>query len=184
MIYRNLVHPSGLLPEESSGGQEEEEEGDVPSRAELTQMHLNMYARLGLRTLCLAKRVCVCVCVLLSSFFLHPSPSSLLLPPLPLPSFFFSSFLSSSPLPSFHPPSPLPHSFILSPFLLPSSPPQALSQEEYDHWLEEGHAAEIALENRDTLLFESACAIEKNLELLGKDLTKTVNIQLDISRRS
>ena len=104
-------------------------------------------------------------------------------------SFLLSSFIPLPPLYSYlplrHP--PLPPSFILPPpppFLPPSSPPQTLSQEEYDHWLEEGHAAEIALENRDKLLFESACAIEKNLELLGKDLTKTVNIQLDISRRS
>ena len=99
VIYRNLAHPSGLSPEEynkSSGGQEEEEEGDVPSRAELTQMHLNMYARLGLRTLCLAKRVCVCVCVssfLLSSFIPFP-PLYSCLPPL---------FFLSRPPP--HPPS-------------------------------------------------------------------------------
>ena len=109
--------------------------------------------------------MCVYVC---PPFFFLPSSLSLLFT------------LASSPLllvlllPSVLPPPPL--------FLPPSSPPQALSQEEYDHWLEERHAAEIALENRDTLLFESACAIEKNLELLGKDLAKTVNIQLDISR--
>ena len=138
VIYRNLAHPSGLSPEEynkSSGGQEEEEEGDVPSRAELTQMHLNMYARLGLRTLCLAKRVCVCMCVLLSSFFLHPSPSSFLLPPPPLllvlllpsvlppPPPFIPFSLSLTP--SSAPLSPLPSSFFspLPSFLSPLPPP-------------------------------------------------------------
>ena len=33
--------------------------------------------------------------------------------------------------------------------------------------MEERHTAEVALENRDTLLFESARTVEKNLELLG-----------------
>ena len=116
VIYRNLVHPSGLLPEESSGGQEEEEEGDVPSRAELTQMHLNMYARLGLRTLCLAKRVCVCVCVssfLLSSFIPLPPLYSYL--PSPSPPF-------SSP-PSFRPPPSPPFIPLLLSLTLSSSPP-------------------------------------------------------------
>jgi len=96
VIYRNLAHRSGLHPVEISGAEADE---GVPSLAELTQMHLNMYARLGLRTLCLAKRV--------------------------------------------------------------------LSEEEYSHWLEERHAAEVALEDRETLLFKSACSVEKNLELLG-----------------
>ena len=54
VIYRNLAHRSGLHPVEISGAEVDE---GVPSLAELTQMHLNMYARLGLRTLCLAKRV-------------------------------------------------------------------------------------------------------------------------------
>ena len=128
VIYRNLVHPTGLLPEEynnSLGGQEEREQ-DVPNRAELTQMHLNMYARLGLRTLCLAKRVFMRMCVLffffpyfsltpLASFIPLSPPSSLLSSP-------FSSplLLPLPPLPSFLPSSPPPF-FSLSPLHLSSS---------------------------------------------------------------
>ena len=118
VIYRNLVHPTGLLPEEynnSSGGQEEEREQGVPNRAELTQMHLNMYARLGLRTLCLAKRVCMRMCVLFffsllpHSCFFYPSPSSFLPP-------FITLFLPSPP-PS--PPSTFLPPLFPSPLLLP-----------------------------------------------------------------
>ena len=35
-------------------------------------------------------------------------------------------------------------------------------------WLEQRQQAEVALEGRDSLLFDSACNIEKDLELLGK----------------
>ena len=39
--------------------------------------------------------------------------------------------------------------------------------QEYNLWLEERHRAEVALEDRDKLLFESACGIECQLQLLG-----------------
>lgn len=73
---------------------------------------------------------------------------------------------------SFPPPSPLlPFSLSLSLSshspVYPSSS-QVLSEEEYSHWLEERHAAEVALEDREKLLFQSACSVEKNLELLGE----------------
>jgi len=74
-----------------------------------------------------------------------PSPSS---PPLSFLPFSLSIFLSHSPV-------------------YPSSS-QVLSEEEYSHWLEERHAAEVALEDRETLLSQSACSVEKNLELLGE----------------
>lgn len=64
-----------------------------------TQSHLDNYAKIGLRTLCMAKRV--------------------------------------------------------------------LSGEEYGEWLELRHRAEVALEGREELLFDSARSIECNLELLG-----------------
>ena len=35
-------------------------------------------------------------------------------------------------------------------------------------WLEQHQQAEVALEGRDSLLFHSACKIEKKFELLGK----------------
>ena len=74
---------------------------------------------------------------------------------------------------------PYKSSYILSPFslslsiFLPHSPvyppsSQVLSEEESSHWLEERHAAEVALEDRETPLFQSACSVEKNLELLGE----------------
>ena len=42
-----------------------------------------------------------------------------------------------------------------------------LSEEEYGKWLELRHHAEVALEGREQLLFDSARSIECNLELLG-----------------
>ena len=70
-IYRKLAHHSGLLPsqyhqtefaEEGEGEEEREGEGEGEEEvcgnlANRTQGHLNLYARLGLRTLCLARRV-------------------------------------------------------------------------------------------------------------------------------
>lgn len=41
------------------------------------------------------------------------------------------------------------------------------TEEEYAKWFEERHRAEVALDNRDNLLFESARSGECNLELLG-----------------
>lgn len=64
-----------------------------------TQSHLDDYAKIGLRTLCMAKRV--------------------------------------------------------------------LAEEEYSKWFEERHKAEVSLENRENLLYESARSIECNLNLLG-----------------
>ena len=45
---------------------------------------------------------------------------------------------------------------------------QVLSDEEYSEWMVERHAAELALEGRDKLLFDSACVIENKLKLLGQ----------------
>lgn len=42
-----------------------------------------------------------------------------------------------------------------------------MTTEEYSQWLEERHKGEVALEDRDHLLFESARSIERQLELLG-----------------
>ena len=53
------------------------------------------------------------------------------------------------------------------------SPPlhcQVLPKEEYSVWLEQRQQAEVALEGREKLLFDSALEIEKNLELLGKKI--------------
>lgn len=58
-IYSNLAHHSGLLPQDYH---ELFEEG-AQTRADLTQLHLNAYGRLGLRTLCLARRVCRVFCM-------------------------------------------------------------------------------------------------------------------------
>ncbi len=58
VIYTNLAHTSGLLPAEYESLPTAE-----PTCGEVTQDHLNTYARQGLRTLCLARRVCVCVFV-------------------------------------------------------------------------------------------------------------------------
>ena len=45
---------------------------------------------------------------------------------------------------------------------------QVLSKEEYKTWLRMQEAAETSLDDRDKLLYEAACEIETNLELLGK----------------
>lgn len=42
-----------------------------------------------------------------------------------------------------------------------------LTATEYTQWLEERHNAEVALEDRDNILFQSACSIEDQLQLLG-----------------
>lgn len=60
-IFSNLAHPdSGVVKEEEEG-----EEGGVEERAlrrELTEQHLTLYAREGLRTLCMARRVSMQYC--------------------------------------------------------------------------------------------------------------------------
>ena len=60
-IFSNLAHPdSGVVKEEEEG-----EEGRVEERAlrrELTEQHLTLYAREGLRTLCMARRVSMQYC--------------------------------------------------------------------------------------------------------------------------
>ena len=45
---------------------------------------------------------------------------------------------------------------------------QIIPQNEYDSWRLKFKAAEMALENRDDLLYDLACEIEKDLTLLGK----------------
>ena len=47
---------------------------------------------------------------------------------------------------------------------------QVLDKQEYEGWLTEHHDAEVSLTNREELLFQSYLAIEKKLELLGKQL--------------
>lgn len=44
---------------------------------------------------------------------------------------------------------------------------QVFTAGEYDEWLKERHRAEVALENRDKLLSDSAYSIEQQLQLLG-----------------
>lgn len=44
---------------------------------------------------------------------------------------------------------------------------QVLTEDEYAKWLVERHGAEVALEERDSLLYKSACSIECRLQLLG-----------------
>ena len=55
-IFSNLAHPdSGVVEDDEEGG-----DGPVQERAlrrELTEQHLTLYARVGLRTLCMARRV-------------------------------------------------------------------------------------------------------------------------------
>lgn len=67
VIFSNLAHPSGVLVGtgmESGEGEEEEDgcgEGENRgTRRELTERHLTHYAKQGLRTLCMAKRVSPC----------------------------------------------------------------------------------------------------------------------------
>ena len=69
VIFSNLAHPSGVLlgsGMESGEGEEEEgayREGEGENRVtlrELTEQHLTHYAKQGLRTLCMAKRVSPC----------------------------------------------------------------------------------------------------------------------------
>lgn len=59
-IFSNLAHPdSGLAKDDEEGG-----EGTIQERAmrrELTEQHLTLYAREGLRTLCMARRVSILV---------------------------------------------------------------------------------------------------------------------------
>ena len=74
-IYPNLAHHSGLLPQKYDRSYSE----DTPTLAELTQNYLSMYATVGLRTLCLARRVCF-ICNLHASAhytYMQLSPSSL-----------------------------------------------------------------------------------------------------------
>ena len=44
---------------------------------------------------------------------------------------------------------------------------QVLSNEEYRSWLRVQEAAETSLDDRDKMLYNAACEIETNLELLG-----------------
>ena len=79
----------------------------------------------------------------------HPSPSLL------SSSLLFSVFYSV---------------LLLSPFLLnflPHSSPKVLTEAEYKSWYEERHEAEIALEDRSSLLSKSTHSIENQLTLLG-----------------
>ena len=58
VIFSNLAHPdTGVLME--SGEEEEEGPGGErrENRRELTEQHLTVYAKEGLRTLCMARRV-------------------------------------------------------------------------------------------------------------------------------
>ena len=58
VIFSNLAHPdTGVLME--SGEEEEEGPGGErrENRRELTERHLTVYAKEGLRTLCMARRV-------------------------------------------------------------------------------------------------------------------------------
>ena len=43
-----------------------------------------------------------------------------------------------------------------------------LSADDYADWVEQRREAEVALEDRGNKLFETACRIESQLELLGK----------------
>ncbi len=45
---------------------------------------------------------------------------------------------------------------------------QVLTAEEYKSWLRVQEAAETALDDRDKKLYDAACMIETNLELLGE----------------
>ena len=60
-IYRNLSHRSGLPS--SVYHKMADIEDHTNTRAAITEQHLNMYSKLGLRTLCLAKRVKCVGCV-------------------------------------------------------------------------------------------------------------------------
>ena len=55
VIFSNLAHHSGLSVAAYQAADKPQE-----TLAEVTQLHLDQYARVGLRTLCFAKRVRVC----------------------------------------------------------------------------------------------------------------------------
>ena len=74
VIFGNLAHPgTGVLVGDGGGGQEREGgegRGGGENRRELTEQHLTHYAKEGLRTLCMARRVSENVNVFVSKLFL------------------------------------------------------------------------------------------------------------------
>ncbi len=119
------------------------EDGFSREIMERTQRHLDQYAREGLRTLCVAKKVCLYLSLPLFATFiifcLHTALKCLCID--------VESWNK------------------LSAFVW-----QVLEEQEYKAWLKRHEYAETSIENREELLLESAERLETNLTLLGEIL--------------